>query len=179
VQIWRLDAGDVAEVGSYGERVRAVAWSPDGLRFATGDDNGRLQLWDGHADREPVELGHYIEHGVRTIAWSPDGRLLATGHNDGSVWLWGPRPEDEPVQLGSHRIDVNDLAWSPDGSQVVSVGGESLLMMWRVSTANRDDNELRCTLALDGALSSLAWHPSGDLLAVAGSLGLYVLEVAR
>jgi WD40 repeat protein len=155
-----------------------LAWSPGGQRFVTGDDNGRIQLWNVQADQEPEELGHRVEHPVRAISWSPDERLLATGHSDGTIWLWGPHANDKPIQLGRHRGDVHDVAWSPDGSQVVSVGGDSVVQMWRVSTANRDDSRLRCTLALDGALNGLAWRPNGDHLAVAGSLGLYVLEVA-
>jgi WD40 repeat protein len=174
VEIWRLGPAQ----GPYGERVRALAWAPGGQRFATGDDNGRIQLWNVPANREPEELGHRVERPVRAIAWSPDERLLATGHNDGTVWLWGPDANDEPIALGRHRRDVYDVAWSPDGSRVVSVGDDSFLRVWRVSTDNPDQAELNCVLAVDGTLNSLAWRPNGELLAVAGSHGLYVFQVA-
>ena len=179
VKIWEFGADLGATGGPYGEWVRALAWSPGGRRFATGDDSGQIHLWNLQEQSEPVELGHRVEHGVRAMAWSPDGRQLATGHTHGTVWLWGLGEDDEPIPLGRHRDDVHDVAWSSDGSQVASVGDDSVLQVWRRSADNRDHPRLSCTLALDGALSSLGWHPNGQLLAVAGSHGIYVFEIAQ
>jgi YD repeat-containing protein len=174
VAIWRPGPAR----GPYGERVRALAWSPGGQRFVTGDDNGRIQLWEVSAHREPEELGHRFEHPVRAIGWSPDERLLATGHNDGTVWLWGPNANDEPIELGRHRRDVHDVAWSPDGSRVVTVGDDNFLKVWRVPTDNPGQAELSCVLAVDGTLNGLAWRPGSELLAIAGSHGVYVFQIA-
>jgi WD40 repeat protein len=61
---------------------------------------------------------------------------------------------------------------------VVSVGDDSFLRVWRVPTDNPDQATLSCVLAVDGTLNSLAWRPGSELLAVGGSHGLYVFQVA-
>jgi WD40 repeat protein len=176
VQVWRLHKDFPTDLRR-GQWVRALAWAPDGLSFATGDDHGRLQRWDVEAEHEPEELGRRADHGIRAIAWSAAGRGLVTGHNDGTIWLWDTDRKHDPVNLGRHRDEVHDVSWSPDGSQVASVGGDSVLHVWAAGADDRHKREPRCTLALAGSLSSVAWHPTNGRLAVADSRGLHVLEV--
>jgi len=76
-------------LSGHDDRVRSVAFSPDGRLLASGSDDNKVKIWEVASGR----LLHTLSgHGdwVRSVAFSPDGRLLASGSDDGTVKIWGP-----------------------------------------------------------------------------------------
>jgi WD40 repeat protein len=74
------------EVETEAEKVRSVAWSPDGRFLAVGE-GGDIHILSG-IDFKPITrlAGH---HGpVLALAFSSDGKLLASGANDTTILLW-------------------------------------------------------------------------------------------
>jgi WD40 repeat protein len=65
-------------------RIRGIAFSPDGHSLASASDRAPIQLANltGHTDL------------VGTAAFAPDGRHLATGSTDRSVRFWLTDPTD-------------------------------------------------------------------------------------
>jgi WD40 repeat protein/predicted Ser/Thr protein kinase len=60
---------------AHSSRVVALAWSPDGRRLASADDEGIIRAWDVVADKE---LHHWkTQRIISAVAWSPDGKRLA------------------------------------------------------------------------------------------------------
>jgi hypothetical protein len=57
--------------------VRAVAFSPDGTRVATGSDDGSARVFEAATGAELARLDH--DDWVRAVAFSPDGTPVATG----------------------------------------------------------------------------------------------------
>lgn len=58
--------------------VLSVAWSPDGRRLATGNNDGTAKVWDAAAGKELLTLnGH--SNTVWSVTLSPDAKRLATG----------------------------------------------------------------------------------------------------
>jgi WD40 repeat protein len=168
VHLWRVADGAVPQ-GRRGRWVRALAWSPHGGRFVTGDDDGALRVWNAGEPASAVELGRH-ERGVRAVAWASGG-LVASGDDDGGLWL---RDAKRTLSLPRHEAGVRGVAWSPTEAELISAGADGVLRLWDVAAA-----EVLATLALSRSLSAVAWQPGGDLLAVAGTGGLYVLEVVR
>jgi len=79
-------AGIVCLRGHTGS-VRAVHWSPDGLRIASGSDDNSVRVWSV----EPracliVMQGHFAP--VSSVAWSPCGRFIVSGSLDQSLRIW-------------------------------------------------------------------------------------------
>ncbi|MEO7195223.1 MAG: hypothetical protein ABIZ05_10430, partial [Pseudonocardiaceae bacterium] len=64
----------------------AVAWSPDGTRLLTGDDDS-ARVWDAATAAPLHQLTGHTD-GVRAVAWSPDGTRLLTGGTGGTVRVW-------------------------------------------------------------------------------------------
>ncbi|MFJ7042044.1 hypothetical protein ACIQVC_01365 [Streptomyces sp. NPDC101112] len=113
-----------------GDRVGALAFSPDGSRVAAGDRTGRVALWDGDLRRRagvlrnvfPSPLGDTPE-AVSALAFSPDGHTLAVGGDAGTIQLWDTTTR-QPLggPLPSPGEPIASLAFSPDNATLY-VGG--------------------------------------------------------
>jgi WD40 repeat protein len=95
VRLIRLD-GNAPPVTLQGPHrfapVRHVAFSPDGLWFASGADDGRVVLWDlsaGQPAGSPIEGG---EDQVAFVAFPGDGRTLVTRNGYGQLRMWDVDP---------------------------------------------------------------------------------------
>jgi WD40 repeat protein len=104
---------------------RSVAFSPDGSLVATGDWDGRAQLWSTEKWKpvgRPLE-GH--EKRILTLDFSRDGRTLASANEDGTVVLWDV---DARTPVGSPlTFDTNtwvSAAFTPDGSHLFAVSDQ-------------------------------------------------------
>ncbi len=101
----------------HGDAVRAVAFSPDGTRVATGSDDGSARVFDTATGTELSRLDH--GDAVYTVAFSPDGSRVATGSEDGSARVFDTATGTELSRL-DHGDAVYAVAFSPDGSRVAT-----------------------------------------------------------
>jgi WD40 repeat protein len=85
-----LDGGPTKVLRAHGDRVIAVALSPDGTLVATGSVDGTVRIGKVSGEEPHVFFGH--EGLVWSAAFSPDGKWLATGGHDMTVRLW-PVPD--------------------------------------------------------------------------------------
>ena len=116
-----------------GERLEAVAYSPDGKRFATGGWGGAINVWDAenrpnHAARRRRSARSRLltiatsASCVFALAFSPDGKFLASGTNDprGFIKIWNSTTGSLVKALSAHADAVLSLAYSRDGKQLLS-----------------------------------------------------------
>src|SRR5262249_32103393 len=131
----------------------AMAFAPDGSGLVTTRDNGPTLLWDPGLTtvrRYPI--------GGQGVAVSPDGGVAALiensdENNTGTVSFLHLRSGN--VRTGSRghhgpyktKYEAVAGAFSHDGRSVVTVGTDSRLLIWDVSTAS-----VRTTLAETGDL---------------------------
>ncbi|MGA5506096.1 WD40 repeat domain-containing protein [Streptomyces umbrinus] len=130
----------VALVLVQGDRISALAFSPDGSRVAAGDRTGRVALWDGDLRRRtgvlrnvfPAPLGDSPE-AVSALALSPDGHTLAVGGEAGTVQLWDTITQ-QPLGglLPTLGEPVASLAFSPDNTALLVAGSHVTLRRYTV-----------------------------------------------
>ena len=135
------------------DRIRSVAFSPDGQTLAIASDE--VTLWD-IATSANIATFNSPE---ASVAFSPDGEILVSGGGDG-LKLWEIATRRNIATLLQGR--VLSVAFSPDGEILVSGGGDGL-KLWDMSTRRNI-----ATVGRTGrgrAFTSVSFSPDGTTLA--------------
>ncbi len=171
VYVIDISTGNVtAAKGDEEQSFYTVAWHPDGRRLACGGRDSVL-IWDVETGADLATLDDEVRDSAEpAMLWSPDGNLLATVGKDKAVRVWNIDTGDT-VSLFRHSDcdSVGSITWSPDGSRLVSADYR-VARVWDVQNGS-----VLNTIEVDRA-SSVAWSPSGEVIAIGsswGSIGLY------
>lgn len=124
-----------------GDRVNALAVSPDGRWLASGSGEpsrgGDLWIWDV-ATRQPVfGLPHLHSDAVLSAAFSPDGRWLATGGADRFARLVEVASGLPVRALEGHTGHVLGVGWRTDGQVLATAGADLQVKFWDPQTGER------------------------------------------
>jgi WD40 repeat protein len=181
-QLWAAEGGKLT---SRWEGVGvALAFSPDGKRFAEGGapddarvatDRRAVRLWDVATLKPSVAP---LEHPapVHAVAFSPDGTTLLTGcgnHPDspltqgGEARLWDAatgQPRGDPLP---HQGAVVAVAFRPDGKTVLTGSTDRTARLWDAATGR----QLGPSLAHRDTVTSVAFRPDSRLVMTASRDG--------
>ncbi|MDZ4764676.1 MAG: hypothetical protein SGI73_08990 [Chloroflexota bacterium] len=99
------------------------------------------------------------------IDWSADGTtLISAGGRDGSVRLWDvERGEQIRVVLQTDQTITDALFIDPTGSRAAAITEDGQLYI-----LNTETGETLETFTYEAQLTSLAWNPVYNLLAIGG-----------
>ncbi len=155
-----------------GDGIGALAFAPDGSRFAAGDQAGRVALWDGTLRQREGTLPNVFptlpesmtdtimgdtSEAVSALAISPDGRTLAVGGEAGSLQLWDlvtQQPLGGPLTTPGDAIDT--LAFGRDSSTVYA--GSAHVPLQRYPIDPKRAVESVCARAGGGGLTRAQWR---------------------
>jgi len=132
----------------------SFAMSPNGAHLVTGDENGRVKLWDVATGRELHSFQAGNDKGrVSSLAFSPDEKRLLGSAEFGAIRVWNTFTGEELLTLRNR----SDLTWKPDQPGVLDF-----------TTA-------------DDFISGVTFSPDGKRLAVAADrqVHLYTTDIAE
>ncbi|MDF5726055.1 MAG: NACHT domain-containing protein [Rhizonema sp. PD37] len=140
--------------------VWSVAFSPNGIVWATGDSDGIVRLWEVDSGSE---LSAYKEHTswIYSVAFSPDNQTLASSSGDQTVRLWNILTGKCLKTLQGHTKSVRTVAFSPNGKIIASGSADTTVRLWDIRTGE-------CITVLQrhtGRVRAIAFHPNGQTLA--------------
>jgi WD40 repeat protein/serine/threonine protein kinase len=164
-QLWDLSGklSDVpVEVRHVG--VSCLAWSSDGLQYATGHTDGVVRIWTvGERDRSTGPIQCH-QAAVSALAFSPTGKIIVTSGDDNSARLWDPATLQAMGQPLVHRGAVRAVAFGSDGQTIVTGSEDSTARLWTVASRGvpvpRFDHS--------GPIRVVVYSPNGDRILVGG-----------
>ena len=167
--------------------VRSVAFSPDSRYLAVGTDGDQVFIqkyanglgWSTNIRVLDTDNNYDGGHdgNVTSVAWLPyiGEHVVATGCDDEVIRLWDlQKPYDETLihPLPPYGEEVHCLSFSPDGTRLAAgyndgnirlFGFDNGITRWITYSIAKKQH--------DGAVLSLAFHPSGNVLVSVGSDG--------
>eukprot|EP00658_Telonema_sp_P-2_P060818 TRINITY_DN4962_c0_g1_i1.p1 TRINITY_DN4962_c0_g1~~TRINITY_DN4962_c0_g1_i1.p1 ORF type:complete len:452 (-),score=50.44 TRINITY_DN4962_c0_g1_i1:281-1636(-) len=150
-RVHRISTGKAACHLYHDSWVHAIAYSPDGTRLATGEEIGRVQIWETEGYRSLpqgatvtagiVSQGHMTDPVVLEghtgmvlcMVFLRDSSELATGSEDCTVRIWNMRtPETWHCArvLRGHSNAVRALAMSPSEHLLGSGSKDCTIRLW-------------------------------------------------
>jgi WD40 repeat protein len=133
-----LDAATGQETGrlegAY-NRIRSLAFSPDGKVLAATTSDGRISLWDVTTRKEQLCIAAHPENidssfrSSPSIGFAPDGHTLVSVSTDGTIRLWCARTGKERGRLQGPGA-LNAVAFVPDGKTLFTGGGDASVLAW-------------------------------------------------
>ena len=147
-----------------GGGVLAVAWSPNGMRLAMGNQNGQVQAFDANTGLHVMTFqAPDLWQRVEDVIWLPDGKTIAAGGDDNTVWTWNAATGQLQSTYHGHTGWVITLACSPDGKYIASGSEDTTVQVWEAATGR----QVIIYRGHSGGIGSVAWSPDGNYIASA------------
>lgn len=141
--------------------VWTATFTSDGRKIITGDEDGKVQLWDLEGNRLADLKGH--EGAVWDIQTAPNN-IIATRGEDSVVRLWDSAGQLS-AELEGHQGSVWDMAFHPAKPQLVTSGNDGTIRLWDLQGRQVDQMS-----GHKGPVTSVAYGSNG-LLATRGEDG--------
>jgi WD40 repeat protein len=143
IRIWNAETGAVVgkPLEGHSDRVRSVAYSPDGRHIISGSDDNTIRIWDAETSAavgKPLS-GHTSN--VTSVAYSPDGRYIISGSDDKTIRIW-----DAEISIGVGRplegeiANVRTVACSPNEQHMVSGSNSNAIRVSGPSSHQRSSS---------------------------------------
>ena len=154
------DFYDYKEIGHGSQGV--VAWCPDEIRFASGDQNS-VAIYQ-RATKEP--LATFIHRGIRSVCWSGDDLMISSGL-DHAIRFWDVENETELKSMHVDPGPVTLMGVNYDREYVAFVANNQLRINWRRYESSYDllESESRGGFSL----TIVRWSHDGQYIAATAS----------
>lgn len=168
--------------------VRSIAFHPVFPVLATGggteEHGGTVKLWRMFPEDLPpprntrtpdTSATINVDSRINSVAFHPTKKLLATGSSDNTTRVWSFNNDYKELKceatlnhgIGRDHV-VNVVAFHPDEKQIFlasGCNGPNMSRLWKLNPKNLANNPVFKILDSTDAIRTLAFHPSGKLLA--------------
>ncbi|MGE0756496.1 MAG: c-type cytochrome domain-containing protein [Pirellulaceae bacterium] len=136
-RVFATNTGELKSVvGSTGDVVLDVAFSPAGDRLAVGAADGIVRVFDVSSGNEALNLSSHSDW-VTAVAWNADGTRLGTASRDKTAKVFDSKTGELVVTYSGHGQPVRGIAFHPEGKEAYSSGGDNKIHRWQLADAKK------------------------------------------
>ncbi|PWN51860.1 WD40 repeat-like protein [Violaceomyces palustris] len=183
VWMWQLPTGKVMNVFSgHTGAVTCGAFTPDGKKLVTADDDGSLVIWD---PRSPSPLGKlqrgdsrfHFDLGITSLTISPDSKVVVVGGGSGEIKVVNiggldlGTPASVVGVLPGHqaeesveKLEFIDLVGTGKFSHLISASTEGKATVWDVALS-----KMRCEVVHEAAITNFVVHSGTTLFSTSSA----------
>lgn len=138
LRLWETRSWRLVAEQTTAERIRALAWSPDGNSLAAASNVGLVwKVQRGAAapiSQNAIQLKGHASL-IHSVAWSPDGMRLGTASADATTRIWQASDWVVAGELKGHAQDVQAIAFSADGKFLATGSADHTGKIWDTKNA--------------------------------------------
>lgn len=141
--IKKSDFTNTTTIGTFQQRMKSLAVSPDGNTLAGGNEEGNVLLWDlNSVDQEPRTIyvrrdnARNVDNPVSAVEFNRDGSILAFGDEQGDVVLYDMIEETEIRTLTNHEFRVTDIEFSHNNQLLATASTDGTADIWNMENLN-------------------------------------------
>lgn len=132
VVVFDLMTGEPLKFSGHRGGVSSLCWDPQGMRVASGSEDGELVVWDVVSERGVVRLrGHKGK--VTRVRFLQTRNVLASSCRDTFIKLWDLTTHHCFRTLAGHRAEVSDFVLLKNDSRLVSGSSDAELRVWALN----------------------------------------------
>ncbi|KAH7903503.1 quinon protein alcohol dehydrogenase-like superfamily [Hygrophoropsis aurantiaca] len=143
------------------EEVRSLAFSPHGMRLATGSGTRNVRVYDVATGKTIVGPFKAHQAEVTSLVFTLDGQQIITASGDGFIRVWDAATGHEVGNPMPAHI-VSQIALNADGRRIASVSRDQTVRIWDLTTRRQIGDPL--VHAQRNHLHyfySVSWSPDG------------------
>lgn len=141
--IKKSDFKNTTTIGTFQQRMKSLAVSPDGGTLAGGNEEGNVLLWDlNSTEQEPRTIyvrrdgQRNVNNPVSAVEFNRDGTILAFGDEQGDVVLYDMIEETEIRTLTNHEFRVTDIEFSHNNQLLATASTDGTADVWNMDNLN-------------------------------------------
>ena len=131
IKLWKRSASEIKSLQFAANSPGAFALSQDGSQAATGEDSGKISLWDINSGKL-IKNWDAHQGAVSNLKFSNDGKRLLSGSVDKNVDVWNIGSAKSELNITTPS-EVTAVAWVADESQVAAANTDGVIRIWSLA----------------------------------------------